>query len=131
MGHGFIFYSSIFFWQKLLTFFLPNLIFPGFSRREKNIALAHRPERNGGGDDDAAGMGRKKKKYEEELPWCFYCDREFNDEKILIQHQRAKVRVRERTSRHARSAFFVKSEQEGPKRSEDDVSKWEGGGGTT
>lgn len=37
-------------------------------------------------------MGRKKKKYEEEKPWCFYCDREFDDEKILIQHQRAKVR---------------------------------------
>ena len=38
-------------------------------------------------------MGRKKKKYEEEKPWCFYCDREFDDEKILIQHQRAKVRA--------------------------------------
>jgi hypothetical protein len=39
-------------------------------------------------------MGRKKKRYEEEKPWCFYCDREFDDEKILIQHQRAKVRGR-------------------------------------
>lgn len=33
-------------------------------------------------------MGRKKKRAE--LPWCFYCDREFDDEKILQQHQRAK-----------------------------------------
>ena len=38
-------------------------------------------------------MGRKGKKHEEEKPWCFYCDREFDDEKILIQHQRAKVRT--------------------------------------
>lgn len=41
-------------------------------------------------------MGRKKKKYEEQKPWCFYCDREFDDEKILIQHQRAKVSFWER-----------------------------------
>ena len=33
-------------------------------------------------------MGRKKRRAE--LPWCFYCDREFDDEKILQQHQRAK-----------------------------------------
>jgi len=39
------------------------------------------------------GMGRKKKRYEEEKPWCFYCDREFDDEKILLQHQKAKVRA--------------------------------------
>lgn len=24
------------------------------------------------------------------LPWCWYCDREFEDDKILIQHQKAK-----------------------------------------
>lgn len=33
-------------------------------------------------------MGRKKKKYHN--IWCFYCEREFEDEKILIQHQKAK-----------------------------------------
>ncbi|CAI4228465.1 unnamed protein product [Auanema sp. JU1783] len=33
-------------------------------------------------------MGRKKKKIEK--PWCWYCNREFDDEKILIQHQKAK-----------------------------------------
>jgi hypothetical protein len=33
-------------------------------------------------------MGRKKKK--QIKPWCWYCDREFEDEKILLQHQRAK-----------------------------------------
>ncbi|CAM9401928.1 BUB3-interacting and GLEBS motif-containing protein ZNF207 isoform X1 [Lampetra fluviatilis] len=33
-------------------------------------------------------MGRKKKKNVK--PWCWYCNREFDDEKILIQHQKAK-----------------------------------------
>ncbi|KAI1733175.1 BUB3-interacting and GLEBS motif-containing protein [Ditylenchus destructor] len=33
-------------------------------------------------------MGRKKKKSSK--PWCWYCNREFEDEKILIQHQKAK-----------------------------------------
>ncbi|XP_005097359.1 BUB3-interacting and GLEBS motif-containing protein ZNF207 [Aplysia californica] len=33
-------------------------------------------------------MGRKKKK--QMKPWCWYCNREFDDEKILIQHQKAK-----------------------------------------
>lgn len=51
-------------------------------------------------------MGRKKKKYEEEKPWCFYCDREFDDEKILIQHQRAKVRERERVLASEGVVFF-------------------------
>ncbi|GBN26430.1 BUB3-interacting and GLEBS motif-containing protein ZNF207 [Araneus ventricosus] len=34
-------------------------------------------------------MGRKKKK-KPSKPWCWYCNREFDDEKILIQHQKAK-----------------------------------------
>lgn len=33
-------------------------------------------------------MGRKKKKPAK--PWCWYCNREFDDEKILVQHQKAK-----------------------------------------
>ncbi|VDK50680.1 unnamed protein product [Anisakis simplex] len=33
-------------------------------------------------------MGRKKKRAIK--PWCWYCNREFEDEKILIQHQKAK-----------------------------------------
>ncbi|XP_001626843.3 BUB3-interacting and GLEBS motif-containing protein ZNF207 [Nematostella vectensis] len=33
-------------------------------------------------------MGRKKKKPMK--PWCWYCNRDFDDEKILIQHQKAK-----------------------------------------
>ena len=32
-------------------------------------------------------MGRKKKK---EKPYCWYCERVFDDEKVLIQHQKAK-----------------------------------------
>eukprot|EP01041_Mallomonas_annulata_P010665 gene10665-22258_t len=38
-------------------------------------------------------MGKKKKaREEEEKPeiWCFYCERKFEDEKVLIQHQKAK-----------------------------------------
>ncbi|KAJ2735192.1 hypothetical protein IW152_001711 [Coemansia sp. BCRC 34962] len=35
-------------------------------------------------------MGRKKSKRMEVKPWCWYCEREFEDEKVLIQHQRAK-----------------------------------------
>ncbi|CAH8603827.1 unnamed protein product [Dicrocoelium dendriticum] len=35
-----------------------------------------------------AVMGRKKRK--QLKPWCWYCNREFDDEKILIQHQKAK-----------------------------------------
>ncbi|XP_039257549.2 uncharacterized protein LOC120334163 [Styela clava] len=33
-------------------------------------------------------MGRKKKKVIK--PWCWYCNRDFEDEKILMQHQKAK-----------------------------------------
>ncbi|KAJ4932591.1 hypothetical protein JOQ06_011009, partial [Pogonophryne albipinna] len=33
-------------------------------------------------------MGRKKKK--QMKPWCWYCNRDFDDEKILIQHQKVK-----------------------------------------
>ncbi|TPX55090.1 hypothetical protein PhCBS80983_g05610 [Powellomyces hirtus] len=33
-------------------------------------------------------MGKKKR--QEDKPWCWYCDREFDDEKVLIDHQRIK-----------------------------------------
>ncbi|XP_078437912.1 zinc finger (C2H2 type) family protein isoform X2 [Wolffia australiana] len=33
-------------------------------------------------------MGKKKKRSSK--VWCYYCDREFDDEKILVQHQKAK-----------------------------------------
>ncbi|OZJ07006.1 hypothetical protein BZG36_00206 [Bifiguratus adelaidae] len=32
----------------------------------------------------------KKKKSKESKPWCWYCEREFDDEKVLLDHQRAK-----------------------------------------
>ncbi|GER33149.1 zinc finger family protein [Striga asiatica] len=36
-------------------------------------------------------MGKKKKKRGAvDKMWCYYCDREFEDEKILVQHQKAK-----------------------------------------
>jgi hypothetical protein len=33
-------------------------------------------------------MGRKKRKTVR--PWCWYCNREFDDEAVLIQHQKAR-----------------------------------------
>ncbi|KAI8613253.1 hypothetical protein BC830DRAFT_1258464 [Chytriomyces sp. MP71] len=35
-------------------------------------------------------MAKKKKRSQELKPWCWYCDRSFDDEKVLIDHQRAK-----------------------------------------
>eukprot|EP00923_Selenidium_pygospionis_P044894 GHVN01077511.1.p1 GENE.GHVN01077511.1~~GHVN01077511.1.p1 ORF type:complete len:254 (+),score=28.95 GHVN01077511.1:54-815(+) len=35
-------------------------------------------------------MGRKKRRIAEFKPFCFYCDRDFDDDKVLIQHQKAK-----------------------------------------
>lgn len=35
-------------------------------------------------------MGRKKKKASKQKSWCWYCNREFDDDKILVQHQKAK-----------------------------------------
>lgn len=35
-------------------------------------------------------MGRKKRSRAQLKPFCFYCEREFDDEKVLIQHQKAK-----------------------------------------
>ncbi|KAJ1731793.1 hypothetical protein LPJ61_002359 [Coemansia biformis] len=35
-------------------------------------------------------MGRKKNKQTELKPWCWYCEREFEDEKVLVQHQKAR-----------------------------------------
>lgn len=35
-------------------------------------------------------MGRKKRNRASLKPFCFYCEREFDDEKVLIQHQKAK-----------------------------------------
>lgn len=38
-------------------------------------------------------MGRKERAKRESKsikPWCYYCEREFDDEKTLVGHQRAK-----------------------------------------
>jgi len=35
-------------------------------------------------------MGRKKKRHNKALIFCYYCDRQFENERVLIQHQRAK-----------------------------------------
>ncbi|KAF8411293.1 hypothetical protein HHK36_003840 [Tetracentron sinense] len=36
------------------------------------------------------GKKKKKKKKRSSKVWCYYCDREFDDEKILVQHQKAR-----------------------------------------
>jgi hypothetical protein len=35
-------------------------------------------------------MGRKKRRQAQLKPFCYYCGRDFDDEKVLIQHQKAK-----------------------------------------
>ncbi|KAK6590823.1 hypothetical protein RS030_122003 [Cryptosporidium xiaoi] len=35
-------------------------------------------------------MGRKKRKGSEIKPFCYYCNREFGDEKVLKQHQKVR-----------------------------------------
>lgn len=39
-------------------------------------------------------MGKKKNKKKDAptgpIAWCFYCDRTFNDEPILVHHQKAR-----------------------------------------
>jgi Zinc-finger double-stranded RNA-binding len=35
-------------------------------------------------------MGRKKRKKQAVQIFCFYCDRDFADEAVLVQHQKAK-----------------------------------------
>ncbi|SPO31557.1 related to zinc finger protein [Ustilago trichophora] len=35
-------------------------------------------------------MARKKRKAPQLEAWCWYCDREFEDEKVLLQHQKSK-----------------------------------------
>ncbi|EPQ30599.1 uncharacterized protein PFL1_02123 [Pseudozyma flocculosa PF-1] len=35
-------------------------------------------------------MGKKKRKAPQLEAWCWYCDREFEDDKVLLQHQKAK-----------------------------------------
>uniref|UniRef100_A0A0G4G0A5 C2H2-type domain-containing protein n=1 Tax=Chromera velia CCMP2878 TaxID=1169474 RepID=A0A0G4G0A5_9ALVE len=35
-------------------------------------------------------MGRRKRKTADTKPFCYYCEREFDEEKVLVQHQKAK-----------------------------------------
>lgn len=44
---------------------------------------------------NTAAMTKKRKRYPDlnqklERPWCYYCERDFDDLKILISHQKAK-----------------------------------------
>ena len=35
-------------------------------------------------------MGKKRKAAQS---WCYYCEREFEDDKVLVLHQKAKARL--------------------------------------
>lgn len=49
-------------------------------------------------------MAKKKRSDEAKDSWCFYCDRVFNDDKILIDHQKARHFKCERCNRKLMSA---------------------------
>ena len=54
-------------------------------------------------------MGKNKRKHpgvEETLarPWCYYCERDFDDLKILINHQKAKHYKCDRCGRRLNTA---------------------------
>jgi hypothetical protein len=58
---------------------------------------------------DAAIMTKKRKRYPDlnqklERPWCYYCERDFDDLKILISHQKAKHFKCERCGRRLNTA---------------------------
>lgn len=62
-----------------------------FLRPRARLGLSHRPHSRALRSPPPLvlpAMGKKKKKAFK--VWCFYCEREFEDEKILIQHQKAK-----------------------------------------
>jgi hypothetical protein len=79
-------------WRRLVLF--SSLRFSCAPSLPLRVAPArtHAPDRctqgSSGRVPRIATMGKKKKKTLK--VWCFYCEREFEDEKILIQHQKAK-----------------------------------------
>ncbi|KAL8830380.1 MAG: hypothetical protein Q9170_005762, partial [Blastenia crenularia] len=57
----------------------------------------------------AAAMGKNKRKHPDldeiiQRPWCYYCERDFDDLKILINHQKAKHFKCERCGRRLNTA---------------------------
>jgi DNA-directed RNA polymerase subunit RPC12/RpoP len=53
-------------------------------------------------------MGKKKRKAVTALPWCWYCEREFANEKVLIDHQKAKHYKCEKCGRKLASSSGMK-----------------------
>lgn len=73
------------------------------AKRRKPFALTYSPPFS------KLSMGKKKRKFpdvEEVLarPWCYYCERDFDDLKILISHQKAKHFKCERCGRRLNTA---------------------------
>lgn len=58
---------------------------------DKNTART--PGSRGRGSTNVGAMGKKKNKKSQVVEteaWCYYCDRVFEHEEVLIQHQKAK-----------------------------------------
>ena len=61
-----------------------------------------------------AAMTKKRKRYPDlnqklERPWCYYCERDFDDLKILISHQKAKHFKCDRCGRRLNTAGGIHS----------------------
>lgn len=79
---------------------LPHLLSPVCQCRKLAQQIVNRSKTN---------MGKKKRGHpdiEEQLarPWCYYCERDFDDLKILINHQKAKHFKCERCGRRLNTA---------------------------
>lgn len=63
-----------------------------FERSPEHVH-AHRKQRRREDPPTSKAMGKKKNKKSqvaETEAWCYYCDRVFEHEEVLIQHQKAK-----------------------------------------
>lgn len=71
---------------------------------ERPVSSDHTPCR-----PPSATMGKNKRKHPDlegilQRPWCYYCERDFDDLKILINHQKAKHFKCERCGRRLNTA---------------------------
>jgi hypothetical protein len=52
------------------------------------ILLSSRNDNDNDNDNDNENEMGKKKSKSTSLSWCWYCDREFEDDRVLLQHQK-------------------------------------------
>lgn len=80
------------------------------------LGLPHNPP-NSNTPEQIAIMTKKRKRYPDlnqklERPWCYYCERDFDDLKILISHQKAKHFKCERCGRRLNTAGGIRARSE-------------------